>query len=146
MSDWPHDKIASHCLAYIRKHAMREPDWRFTRLGALPERLGRIAPLDAGELSIVSCFIDAQRWYVMTSARVFGLANGSRFSCSPLDVSQWRWGDFKHGGRAEAQIATLAFANGSHLRIAYETGDASTAPIHYARFWELEYPLLPPGG
>ena len=142
MSDWPHEKIASRCLAYVRKYATREPDWRFTRLGALPERLGRIAPLEPSELAIVSCFIDAQRWYVMTSARVFGLASGSRFSCSPLDVSQWRWGDFKRGGRAEAQLATLALADGSHLRISYETGDAAMAPIYYERFWDLKYPIL----
>jgi hypothetical protein len=146
VSDWPHEKIHAACLASIRRHATNEPDWRFTRLDVLPERLGRIAPLDAGERSIVSCFIDAQRWYVMTTARIFGLANGARFSCSPLEVSQWRWGDFKRGGRAEGELVTLALASGTHLRIPYETGPAALAPIGYQRFWTTEYPdLTKPG-
>lgn len=142
MGDWPHERIHSVCLAYIRKRSMNDRDWRYTRLGALPDRLARIAPLQADELSVVSCFIDAQRWYVMTTARIFGLAQGARFSCSPLDVTQWRWGNFKHGGRADAELATLALANGMHLRISYETGPASMAPIHYERFWTLKYPIL----
>jgi hypothetical protein len=121
---------------------MQEAKWRFTRLGTLPERLGRIVQLDAGELSIVSCFIDAQRWYVMTSARVFGLANGARFSCPPLEVTQWRWGDFKHNGRAEVEVVTLALTTGTHLRVPYETGPAAMAPIYYERFWEIKYPIL----
>lgn len=135
MSDRPHEKIRSDCLAYIRKHATNEPDWRFTRLDALPERLGRIAQLDAGELSIVSCFIDAQRWYVMTTARVFGLASGTRFNFAPLEVSQWRWGDFKGAGREPVGVATLALANGTHLRVPFETGYASMAPVYYGQYW-----------
>ncbi len=135
MNDWPPERVHSICLASIRRHAMKEADWRFTRLDVLPERLGRIVQLDAGELSIVSCFIDAQRWYVMTTARIFGLASGARFSCSPLEVSQWRWGDFKGAGRAEVGVATLALANGTHLRVPYETGYASLAPIYYGQFW-----------
>lgn len=141
MTDWPHEKIHTACLAYVRRHATREADWRFTRLDTLPERLGRIVQLDDGERSIVSCFIDAQRWYVMTTVRIFGLASGSRFSCSPLEVSQWRWGDFKHGGRAEAAIATFALKDGTHLRISYETGPAAMAPIHYEQFWTTKYPI-----
>ena len=142
MTNWPHEKIQPVSLRYIREHATKEAEWRFTRLGALPERLARIARLDPGELSVVSCFIDAQRWYVMTTARMFGLAGGSPFSCSPLDVTQWRWGDFKHAGRPEVEIATLCLSNGTHLRISYETGAAAMAPIHYERFWTLEYPTL----
>ncbi|MEJ0034616.1 MAG: hypothetical protein WDO68_00800 [Gammaproteobacteria bacterium] len=119
-----------------------EAAWRFTCLGALPERLARIARLDPGEHSVVSCFIDAQRWYVMTTARMFGLARGSQFSCSPLDVTQWRWGDFKHAGRPEVEVATLGLSGGTHLRISYETGAAAMAPIYYERFWTLKYPIL----
>jgi len=142
MSHWPHEKIHSASLRYIREHVTMEAQWRFTRVGALPERLARIARLDPGEQSVVSCFIDAQRWYVMTTARMFGLASGTPFSCSPLDVTQWRWGDFKRGGRAEAEIATLCLSNGKHLRISYETGPAAMAPISYERFWIVEYPML----
>jgi hypothetical protein len=67
----------------------------------------------------------------MTTSRVFGIFHGSQFSCSPLDVRQWRWGDFKHGGRSEVEVATLALANGTHLRLPYETGSAAMGPIAY---------------
>jgi hypothetical protein len=142
MSDWPHDKIHSSALHYIRKRAAKEAEWRFTRIDALPERLARLVRLDDDERPIVSCFIDAQRWYSMTTVRVFGVARGSQFDCSPLDVAQWRWGDFKHGGRPEVEIATLALANGTHLRISYETGPAAMAAIYYERFWTIKYPIL----
>ena len=142
MPEWPHETIRSASLAYIRKHAIRESEWRFTRLDTLPERLGRVVQLEPGELSIVSCFIDAQRWYVMTSARIFGLAGGSRFSCAPLEVAQWRWGDFKHGGRTETAIATFALKDGTHLRISYEAGPAAMAPMSYGRFWTDRYAAL----
>lgn len=81
MSDWPHDRIHSVALRYIRKHATKELEWRFTRIDALPERLGRIIRLDSGEQPVVSCFIDAQRWYAMTTIRIFGVARGSQFDC-----------------------------------------------------------------
>ena len=142
MSDWPHDKIHSAALRYIRKYATKEAEWRFTRIGALPERLARVVRLDPDERPLVSCFIDAQRWYLMTTVRVFGVVRGSQFDCSPLDVSQWRWGDFKHAGRSEVETATFALANGTHVRISYETGPAAMAPIHYERFWTIEFPIL----
>jgi len=79
---------------------------------------------------------------VMTSSRVLGVFQGSRFNVSPLDVSQWRWGDFKHAGRSEVETATLALANGTHIKIPYETGPAAMAPIYYERFWTIQYPVL----
>jgi hypothetical protein len=140
--DWPHEKIRSAALRYITKHTMKEPEWRFTCLDGLPERLVRIVQLDANERPIVTCFVDAQRWYAMTTARVFGVFRGSRFDCSPLDVTQWRWGDFKHAGRSEVAMATFALASGTHIRVAYETGPAAMGPIYYERFWTIKYPVL----
>ena len=142
MSNWPHDKIHSAALRYIRKHATQEAEWRFTRVDAVAGQLARVVRLDPDERPLVSCFIDAQRWYLMTTVRVFGVVRGFQFDCSPLDVTQWRWGDFKHAGRSEVEIATLAMANGTHFRIPYETGSAAMAPIHYERFWTIKYPIL----
>lgn len=139
---WPHEKIHSTALEYIRTHSSKQPDWRFTVLDALAQRLARIIQLDTDERPIVTCFIDAQRWYAMTTARVFGVYQGARFNCSPLDVSQWRWGDFKQGGRSEVEVATLALANGTHAKLPYETGPAAKGPIYYERFWTIEYPIL----
>jgi hypothetical protein len=140
--DWPHDKIRSAALRYITKHTMKESEWRFTRLDGLPERLVRIVQLDTNERPIVTCFVDAQRWYAMTTARVFGVLRGSRFGCSPLDITQWRWGDFKHAGRSEVATATFALESGTHMRVAYETGPAAMGPIYYERFWTIKYPVL----
>ena len=140
--DWPHEKIRAAALGYITKHTTKEFEWRFTCLDALRERLARIVHLDADERPIVSCFVDAQRWYVMTTARVFGVLRGSQFSCSPLEVKQWRWGDFKHAGRAEVETATFALANGTHIKVPYETGPAAMGPIYYERFWTIKYPVL----
>jgi hypothetical protein len=140
--EWPHEKIRSVALRYIKKAAMKEAEWRFTCLDVLPERLVRIVPLDTQERPIVTCFIDAQRWCAMTTARIFGVLRGTRFDCAPLDVTQWRWGDFKRAGRSEVETATLALANGTHVRLAYETGPAAMAPIYYERFWTMKYPVL----
>ena len=118
---------------------MKESEWRFTGLDGLPERLGRIVRLEASERAIVTCFIDARRGYAMTTARVFGVLHGSRFDCSPLEVTQWRWGNFKHDDRSEVETATLALASGTHIRLAYETGPAAMGPIYYERFWRVEY-------
>jgi hypothetical protein len=121
---------------------MKESEWRFTFLDALPPRLVRIVPLNANERPIVTCFVDAQRWYAMTTARVFGIFRGSQFHCSPPDVTQWRWGDFQHAGRSEVEVATLSLASGTHIKVAYETGPAAMGPIYYERFWTIKYPVL----
>jgi hypothetical protein len=140
--DWPHEQIRRAALQYIREHTAKESEWRFTCVDALGERLVRIVSLEAEERPIVTCFVDALRWYAMTTGRVFGVFRGAQFSCSPLDVRQWRWGDFKHAGRSEVETATLALANGTHIKVPYETGPAALGPIYYERFWALKYPEL----
>jgi hypothetical protein len=142
MSDWLHEKIHAAALRYIREHATRESEWRFTVLDALPQQLGRVVHLDADERAIVTCFVDSLRWCAMTTSRVFGVYRGSTFSCSPLDVTQWRWGDFKHGGRSEVEVATFSMAGGTHIKVPYETGPAAMGAIYYERFWTLKYPVL----
>jgi hypothetical protein len=139
---WPHEEIRSVALAHIKRHTANKTEWRLTTLDALAQRLSRVVHLGENERPIVSCFVSAQRWHAMTTARVFGIFDGSPFSCSPLDVTQWRWGDFKHAGRSEVEVATLSIANGTHIRLAYETGPAAMAPICYERFWITEYPAL----
>jgi len=142
MSDWPHDRIYTAAIRSIRAHVKSDADWRFTHIDALPERLARIAPLNPDERSLVSCFIDAQRWYVMTTSRIFGIARGARFECSPLEITHWKWGDSNESGRPEVGIATLSLKSGTHLRIAYERGAASAAPASYEQFWTNQYPTL----
>ena len=139
---WPHDEIHSAAVPYIRKHASRETEWRFTRIDAVPDQLARIVRLEADERVIVSCFIDGLRWHVMTTARVFGFVRGSAFTCSPLDVRQWRLGNLKANGQSGVETATLSLADGTHLRFPYESGPAASAPLCYQRFWIEKYPDL----
>jgi len=142
MSDWPHQAIQVALLQYIRSHSMKPPNWRFTQLGVLHDALARVIQLERGELCVVSCFIDAQRWYVMTTTRVFGIYRGSRFDFPPLQIRKCTWGDFKHEGRLEIDVAEVALASGAKVTLAYEAGFASMAPIYYERFWHSRYPAL----
>jgi hypothetical protein len=45
-------------------------------------------------------------------------------------------------GPSGVETATLALADGTHIRVPYETGYASMAPICYQRFWDIKYPVL----
>lgn len=67
---------------------------------------------------------------------------GSQFSCSPLEVAEWRWDNVKHAGRAEVEVATLALASGRHVRIPYETGPAAMDPSITGAFGQSKYPIF----
>lgn len=142
MSEWPHTSIHAALLQYIRSHAMKQSNWRFTQLEVLHDPLARIIQLDPGELCVVSCFIDGQRWYVMTSTRVFGIYRGSRFEFSPLQIRKCTWGDFKQEGRLQIEVAEIQLIGGEKITFAYEAGFASIAPIYYERFWHTRYLAL----
>ena len=66
--NWPHEKIRSVALRYIRDHAVKEAEWRFTSLDALAERLARIVTIGAPERTVVSSFIDGLNWHAMTTS------------------------------------------------------------------------------
>jgi hypothetical protein len=142
MSEWPHAAIRQVSMQYIRKHCMNQHEWRFTAIDSLDPHLLSLATLTSGELPIVSCYIDSRRWYVMSTERVFGQYEAASFDTSPLDISAWHWGDFKHRGLSEIETMRLVIGGASEIRAAYETGPASMAPIYYARFWEIKYPIL----
>jgi hypothetical protein len=142
MSEWPHKVIQAAVVQYIRSHAMKQTDWRFTQLEVLHDALSRVIQLAAAELCVVSCFIDAQRWYVMSTERVFGIYRGSRFDFSPLQIRKCTWGDFKHEGRLEIEVAEVTLTSGAKVTLAYEAGFASMAPIYYERFWHSRYQAL----
>ena len=142
MSEWPHHIIQPALLKYIRGHSMKQHEWRFTQLEVLHDSLSRVVRLVDGELCVISCFIDAQRWYLMTTARVFGIYRGSRFDFSPLQVRKFTWGDFKREGRLEIEVAEVALTHGAQVTLAYEAGFAAMAPIYYERFWQRRYRTL----
>jgi hypothetical protein len=144
MSDWPHSVIQAALLQYIRSH-VKQSNWRFTQLAEVHDALARVIQLDPGELCVVSCFIDGQRWYVMTTTRVFGIYRGSRFEFSPLQVRKCTWGDFKQEGRVQIEVAEVQLIGGDKITMAYEAGFASIAPIYYERFWHTRYPAIERG-
>jgi hypothetical protein len=141
MDSWPDKKIRSAALWYIRKHCEKEAEWRFTCLDTLHEQLIGEAILEAEEFPVVSCFVRRGCWYVMSTRRILGM-NETEFDMSPLDVKEWRWGDFKDAGRSELEEACLIAKDGSSVTVIYETGPASMAPIYYERFWYIKYPIL----
>ena len=142
MSDWPHASIQSAALQYIRSHAMQQASWRFTQLELVHDALARVVQLMPGELCVVSCFIDGQRWYLMTTGRVFGIYRGSRFEFSPLRVRKCTWGDFKREGPLQIDVAEMQLDDGTSVTLAYETGFSAIAPIYYERFWHARFPTL----
>lgn len=142
MSEWPHTLIQTALLQYIRSHAMKQSNWRFTQLEVVHDALARLIQLDPRELCVVSCFIDGQRWYVMTTTRVFGIYRGSRFEFSPLHVRKCTWGDFKQEGRLQIELAEMQLLGGDKITLAYEAGFAAIAPIYYERFWHTRFPSL----
>jgi hypothetical protein len=138
---WPHAKIYAAASRYIRKSCARVPDWRYTKLDDIHAELSSQIALDRGERVIVSCYIDPSHWYVMTTARILGCYLQA-FSLQPLDVANWDWGDFKHGGTDGIGIARIQVAGASSVNFAYEVGYASMAPIYYERFWSIKFPVL----
>jgi hypothetical protein len=142
MADWPHSKIRGAALFYIRKHLMKESDWRWTVIDRLHEEIKLFAKLDADELPIVSCYVDERTWYVMTTSQIHGVHNRRSFHVSPLDIKDWHWGNFKHYGRHELELACFMLNDGSRIEMMYEAGPAAMAPIYYERFWYIKYPIL----
>ncbi|MBL8264735.1 hypothetical protein [Steroidobacter sp.] len=145
MSEWPHASIRAALLQYIRSHAMKQPNWRCTQLEVLHDPLARVVQLEPDELCVVSCFIDGQRWYVMTTTRIFGIYRGSRFEFSPLQIRKCTWGDFKQEGVLQIEVAEMLLLDGQKITLAYEAGFAAIAPIYYERFWHTRYPSLERG-
>jgi hypothetical protein len=142
MSEWPHTTIRTELLQYIRSHVMQPKKWRFTQLEEVHDALSRVIQLEGDELCVVSCFIDGQRWYVMTTARVFGIYRGTRFEFSPLQIRKCTWGDFKQEGRLQIDVAEIQLIGGDKITLAYEAGFAAIAPIYYERFWHARFPSL----
>jgi hypothetical protein len=142
MSECPHTTIRTELLQYIRSHVMQQANWRFTQLEQVHDALSRVIQLAGEELCVVSCFIDGQRWYVMTTARVFGIYRGSRFEFSPLHIRRCTWGDFDREGRLQIEVAEIQLSGGDKITFAYEAGFAAIAPIYYTRFWHTRFPSL----
>ena len=141
MADWPHSAIRTAALFYIRKHVMKESEWRWTAVDRLHEEITLFAKLDADELPIVSCYVDEKTWYVMTTSQIRGAHNSHLFNVSPLNIKDWHWGNFKRRV-PQLDYACFMLNSGSRIEMMYEAGPAAMAPIYYERFWYVKYPVL----
>lgn len=135
-------RIKRFVVQFIREASMKEQDWLFTRLESTDERLSDLLELEVGELPIVSCYVDDYWHYLLTSRRVLGRSGSEDFVAKTTDVQDWSWGNFKRELRAELELAELTLKDQTRIRMAYETGYASMAPIHYAKWWRIKYPIL----
>lgn len=142
MTEWPHEAIYIAATWYIRQHSMHESDWRYTNLKVAHEPLLLLVSLGPDEMPIVSCLIDADSWFVMTSRRIEISNKRQRDSVDPLEITSWDWGYFKTDWEPKIGTATLTKDDGTSVSFLYETGYASMAPIHYQMFWSLKYPVL----
>lgn len=140
--DWPHSKIHTLCLRHIRKSANTTVEWRYTILDSVHPHIEGHIQFESNERPIVSCYINVKSWFVLSTSRVMGVNSSATIDVSVLDVQDWKWGNFKHNGRAEIESAVLTLIDGNQFSIEYETWYASMAPIQYALFWERKYPIL----
>ncbi|MCA9175736.1 MAG: hypothetical protein KDB14_14725 [Planctomycetales bacterium] len=141
MDVWPDRKIRNNADWYIRKHATGLT-WRYTRLETHDPELIRRSGLQAGELPIVTSHISDASWYALTTRRVVGTLDGQDVELAATDVSAARWGNFKGYGHAQTEAMVLVDAARRELRLEYEIGLASMAPIYYFPFWAIKYPVL----
>ena len=142
MPDLAHEAICTVAAWHIRKHSVREHEWRYTRLLHLHDELKTIALLEPKECLIVSCYIDRDRWFMMTSARLITCGYMKTMTVSPLDIAHWYWGNFKSQLEPRIGIAKVSMKDGTSFSFPYETGYAAMAPIYYERFWAVKYPVL----
>jgi hypothetical protein len=142
MRDWPHDAIYVAAVWYISKKCMHEHEWRYTRLLNLHGELRPEVSFEPGELPIVSCYLDRDRWFVMTSGRLQIRCFGQPFAVSPLDIKRWNLGDFKTRLVPQIGNATFQKRDGTSFSFQYETGYASMALIYYLLFWDVKFPAL----
>ena len=126
-------------MEYIRKHSMNAEQWRHTLMGQLhsmnPE-------LNAGELPIVSIYISAASWCVLTTRRVFGVYYGHSVEVDADEISETNFGNFKGHGDKQIEVMTIRTPAAREFRLEYETGKASMAPIYFFAFWKRKYPIL----
>ncbi|RYD67690.1 MAG: hypothetical protein EOP83_02345 [Verrucomicrobiaceae bacterium] len=121
---------------------MDPEEWRFTRIGELHPEIPRCLSLEPEELAVVSAFLSPGSWYVFTTRRVVSHLDGETQSLDPSGGLREWFGNFKGIGEISCDVAILSAPSGARLRVEYETGKASMAPIYAARYWSQKHPIL----
>jgi hypothetical protein len=142
MSAYPDRKIQAIALWYIDRPSMDIASWQWTILGRVHEAVAKLVGLEPGELPIVSSYVSEESWYLLTSRRILGRYAGKQVSAVPLEVVSDDFGNFKGYRHVLKEEMVLHLVGGDEVRLEYETGYASMAPIYYSRFWKIKYPFL----
>ncbi len=143
------EKIQDIAVAMIRRHSMNPEEWRYTSIGALRSDIGQQLPLSPGELVLVSAFFSEESWYVFTTQRIVSKFEGSVALLDPHRGIDSEFGNFKGYPRGNNTLlgsiatATATLKNsGSRLRLEFETGKPSMAPIYATKYWSQKHPIL----
>jgi hypothetical protein len=139
MTDARDAKIQRLCIAHIEKCAMDINDWTHTVLGRCHDE--RIA-LGENELPVVSIYFSADSWTLLTTRRVLGSYLGCGVNIPTLEIAGSNFGNFKGQGNKGSDVFALQTLSRQEMRLEYETGKPSMAPIYYFRFWAKKAPLL----
>ncbi len=139
MNDSRDAKIQKLCIAHIEKHSMDTHEWQHTILGRFHEGIGA---LRSDELPIVSIYFSPASWCALTTQRVLGTYFGHLVDVQTSDVIDSSFGNFKGHGSKTIEVLTLGTSSDKEVRLEYETGKASMAPIYYLQFWKRKYPIL----
>ena len=142
MTDWPDHKIRSTALFYIEKTLMDRSSWRWSLIGEAHEGLSERVEFQPGELPVVSFFLSELSWYLLSTRRIVGSYAGQKCDVAVLDVLEGRFPNFKGYGDKYTEVMTLHISDGRDVKLEYETGAASMAPIYYFRYWKIKFPIL----
>ena len=123
------EDVATICLASIRRHGMDVASWKLTILDAMHDELRGHVMLAENESPIVSFFLSAESWYVMTTRRVIGRHRSAFHDLPTWQILSCEFGDFKGNSGAPTVTMRLQAANRDDVELQYETGKASMAPI-----------------
>ncbi len=143
------EKIQDIAVAMIRRHSMNPEEWRYTSIGVLRSDIGERLPLSSGELVMVSAFFSDESWYAFTTRRIVSKFEGSVALLDPRCGFDSEFGNFKGYPRWNDTLlgsipkATATLKNSdSTLRLEFETGKPSMAPIYATKYWSQKHPIL----
>jgi|ERR1017187_4806138 hypothetical protein len=142
------EKINDIAVAMIRRKSIDPENWRFTCFGGLHTLLTQKFQPRSGEFVVASAQISPENWYAFITRRLVCCFNGQHGEAVLSKLEQVQFGNFKGYGpkplqseRVPSEVAIFNFSDGSELKIQYETGKASMAPIYAAKFWQNKTPI-----
>jgi hypothetical protein len=143
------EKIHDIAVALIRRHSAEPSAWRSTNIGVFDSRIDRHLRLSPGELVLVCGFVSDNSWYVFTTRRIVSSYAGRVATLDPRRGVKCDFGNFKgYAHSRDIQLGAIptetAIIKNSecNIRLEFETGYPSMAPIYAAKYWSQKHPIL----